>query len=126
MDLGPVFRRLRPYFIVIVLVSWIAVSLHDFWWAGYAYGPRYMCDLLPFLMVLMGPVIRSIFERRPGIRFDRAILLLTLLIAFFIHARGAYSIAVHDWNRTPVSLNVPPGRVWDWSDPPFLRGLAGR
>lgn len=122
-DLGPVFRRMRPYLIAIVLGSWITVSLHDVWWGGFGYGPRYMCDLLPFLLVLMVPVIRSIFEHRPGIGFHRAILAATLAIAFFIHARGAYSIAVHNWNSTPVNVNIAPQRIWDWSDPPFLRGL---
>lgn len=122
-DMGPLFRRLRPYLITIVLLSWVAVSLHDFWWAGYAYGPRYMCDLLPFLFVLMAPVMRLAFEKRPGFRWDRAVLAATLAIALFIHARGAYSIAVHEWNAFPVDVNRAPERVWDWSDPPFLRGL---
>jgi hypothetical protein len=28
------------------------------------------------------------------------------------------------WDETPVDVDDHPERVWDWSDPPFLRGLT--
>jgi hypothetical protein len=120
---APEFRRVRPFLIAIVILQWLLVSIQQDWWAGYSYGPRYMSDVLPYLIALLAPAFRAIFERRPGIRFDRAFLAGSLAIALFIHARGAYSPAVHRWNSTPVEVNVQPSRVWDWSDPPFLRGL---
>jgi hypothetical protein len=122
-DLGPVFRRLRPYFIAIAALWWLVVSMHIYWWAGWAFGPRYMCDLFPFIILLMAPVVHAVFQCRPGIRLDRAALAATLALALFIHARGSYSLAVHDWDRTPKDVDFAPSRVWDWSDIPFLRGL---
>src|SRR5579872_865268 len=122
-DMGPLFRKLRFYFLAIVVLWWLSVSGHIYWWAGWAYGPRYMCDLFPFLIVLMAPLVHSVFERKPGIRFDRIALAVTLAIALFIHARGAYSISVHAWNGPDRDVDFVPSRVWDWSDLQFMRGL---
>jgi hypothetical protein len=29
-----------------------------------------------------------------------------------------------DWNSTPVELRYSQYRLWDWSDPAFLRGFS--
>jgi hypothetical protein len=121
--IAPEFRRIRPFLIAIVVLHWLLVSAQQDWWAGYSYGPRYMSDLLPYLIALLAPAFHAVFEHRPGFRFDRAILAAFLAIALFIHARGAYSVSVHAWNSTPVNVTLAPSRVWDWTDPPFLRGL---
>jgi hypothetical protein len=34
--------------------------------------------------------------------------------------RGIGSV---QWNGEPVNVDFHPNRVWDWSDPQFLRGL---
>jgi len=28
------------------------------------------------------------------------------------------------WNNSPVDVDEAPGRVWDWTDPQFLRGVV--
>jgi hypothetical protein len=40
-----------------------------------------------------------------------------------VHARGATSIAANQWSALPSSVDDARWRVWDWSDPQFLRGL---
>lgn len=119
-DLGDRFRTLRPYLLAIVILQWVVLSFHYYWWAGFSYGPRYLCDIVPYLIVLMAPVVRCVFQEHPRIRVVLAVL---VALAVFIHARGAYSAAVHQWNATPVDIDSQPSRVWDWRDPPFLRDL---
>jgi len=114
-------HTVRPWLIAIVALQWLLVSTYRDWVGGFCYGPRYMCDVIPYLMVLMAPVFYAVFEPRAGIRLDRVIFGVLIAAALFIHARGAYSIAVHDWNSKPVNINEAQWRVWDWRDPPFLR-----
>lgn len=113
------FRLTRPWLAAIVVIHWVLVSLYEDWIGGYSYGPRYMCDIVPYLMVLMAPVFLVAFHKRTV----AVALVLLVAVSLFIHGRGAYSVAVHQWNSVPVSVNDAPWRVWDWSDPPFLRGL---
>jgi len=40
-----------------------------------------------------------------------------------VHAHGATSIAANQWSALPVNVDEARWRVWDWSDPQFLRGL---
>jgi hypothetical protein len=58
---------------------------------------------------------------RARIRGSELVLAGVLLgLSVWIHWRGANSIATAWWNVSPVSLDVAPGRVWDWSQPQFL------
>jgi hypothetical protein len=41
----------------------------------------------------------------------------------FVHVHGATSIAANQWSAVPVNVDEARWRVWDWSDPQFLRGL---
>jgi len=45
-------------------------------------------------------------------------------ISFAIHLRGATSREVWAWHSDPVPIRARWERIWDWSDPQFLRGLG--
>ena len=51
----------------------------------------------------------------------RTLFLASALIGLGMHLRGGWSTAVYDWSLKPVSVGEHPERVWDWTDPPFLR-----
>jgi hypothetical protein len=68
-------------------------------------------------MLRRAPALLAVQRRRS---LGAAYIFLTA-IRFFINPRGALSIDVHHWNTTPVSVDPDPARVWDWTDPPFLR-----
>jgi len=48
---------------------------------------------------------------------------ILLGVSGFIHSRGARTMDVYLWNVSPANVDQNPARLWDWSDPQFLRGL---
>jgi hypothetical protein len=99
------------------------------WWGGFAYGPRLLTDLVPWLALLaMAAVVawtRAGASRGAGrARFVRggelAVAGALLGLSVWINWRGANSIATAWWNVLPAGIDVAPGRVWDWSQPQFL------
>ena len=51
---------------------------------------------------------------------------LSVALSVLVHGRGALSPSGYAWNGSPVDVDRAPARLWDWRDPPFLRGVAGR
>lgn len=113
------FREMRPWFCGVIALHMLLVATHTDWWGGFSYGPRYLSDILPYLMLLWSPVL-------PWMARDRrrqTMVIATVIVSALIQFRGARDIRVHQWNSAPVSVNDHTARIWDWSDPPFLRGL---
>lgn len=98
----------------------VLISTFIVWWGGHHFGPRYLSDLCPLFVFLSIPLAERIAEGRRGLA---AAALVLLLCGVFIHWRGASAPEVLRWNTSPVNIDQAPGRVWDWRDPPFLRGL---
>lgn len=86
-------------------------------WAGHCFGPRYFADMTPFFFLFLIPLA----SRLRGPAFAAFVVLA--LWGVFVNFRGATSVAVIEWSATPVSVDEAQWRVWDWSDPQFLRGL---
>ena len=107
---------LAPWLAAIIGGQILLVS--KYYWPGYSYGPRYFTEIIPLLTIFLIPVFQewSAFPRA-----WKALFFLTLAWSVFVHARGATSFVVHQWNGTPTEVDTV--RVWDWHDPQFLRGL---
>jgi hypothetical protein len=90
--------------------------------SGASYGPRYMADLLPFLVLLALPVVERLAEGGAA-RWVRASVAVLVLLSIAVHAQGAWSKPAQCWNATPTNIDVDHDRVWDWSDPQMLRGV---
>ena len=86
------------------------------WWAGYTYGPRYFCDVLPALTIFLVYGLVP-YCRRPPMQAVAAVL---ALYGVAVQAIGAYA-ADDDWNREPTPLEQAPWRVWDWRDLQIVR-----
>jgi hypothetical protein len=127
------WRLMPSHALVLVAASICAlqlvlVSSWKVWWGGFAYGPRLLTDLVPWLALLAiaavvawrraGDAGTAARRRVRGAELLIAGVLLGLSVA--INWRGATSFATAWWNAYPVSLEVAPGRVWDWSQPQFL------
>ncbi len=112
---------LTAYLIAIVSAHTLLVATM---WEGHSYGPRYFADMNHlFVFFLIPLVLHWRAMRAPARRVAAAAFLLVAGWGVFVNARGATSIAAIQWSALPVSVDDAPGRVWDWSDPQFLRGL---
>jgi hypothetical protein len=116
-------RRLGALELAIVAtvgVHWIAISSFSHWWGGHSYGPRFFTDVLPYLVFMLIPFVHTLGAGRPA---ANALFGLLLVASVCIHARGAVDASVLGWNALPVDVDEQPGRLWDWRDPQFMRGL---
>jgi hypothetical protein len=112
-----------------IIGYWVVVSCLPHWWGGWSYGPRFLTDVAPFIIWFLLPVLSAVAPgRATGSR--RAVsprpILAVLLVALttwsvLVQARGATAESTAEWNDLPQDIDDSPGRLWDWSDPPFLR-----
>ncbi len=118
-------QPLANYLIAIVVGYWLLIVVYfEIWWGGHSYGPRYFCDVTPIFVFFLIPVLMRWRESvkwppRPSV----VAFAILLGVSGFIHSRGARTMDVYLWNLSPANVDQNPGRLWDWSDPQFLRGL---
>ena len=118
-------RRLLIVSLTVLVLHLILVSSFPIWWAGFSFGPRFLTDVVPWLVLLaiMGVQAMLLANQHRAPVFKKAeVIAGTILLAasIFIHARGANSPATQMWNVRPVSVDEHPERLWDWRDPQFL------
>jgi hypothetical protein len=72
-----------------LLLAWVATVLllsgYEFWYAGYCYGPRYLADAMPWLVVLLATPYQAV---RSGLA--RASFWAAAIVAVTIQAIGAF------------------------------------
>jgi hypothetical protein len=96
-------------FTVVLLVY----SKYLVWWAGDAFGPRYLTDVMPLLAVMLAFALAELgwSDTRGGPRqMIRWLFAILLFYSVFIQAVGAFCWP-STWNR-----GYPPAheRLWDW------------
>lgn len=107
---------------VMVVVQWIVISLFPHWWAGYSVGPRFFCDVLSPLVLLMIPALRQWGSLERAKKLTAYVLFcIALLWSLFVQYRSAVHLEVYQWNQSPVSVALDPSRIWDWNDLQILR-----
>ncbi len=123
------FGLLDGLILCILFFHWLTIASFPHWSGGHSYGPRFFTDMLPYLVYFLIPVVAALHlpTRIRDLPFAFLFLLLAS-ISLFIHLRGAtQTSAAFEWNwgftNVINDLNEAPERVWDWSDPQFLRGL---
>jgi len=99
----------------------LVISSLPKWWAGGAFGPRYMVDAIPGLFLTSAMVWREVVNR-PLRRWTKATLAagLALLGAFSIWVnsyQALYNRYTRWWNRFP---GATPNAVLDWRYPQLL------
>lgn len=111
---------LTPYLIAIVTLHALLISRY---WGGHSYGPRYFSDMAPFFVFFLIPAILYWNKMQGRARRAATAVFLTLVVwGVFVQFRGATSVAAEQWSASP-DVDHAKWRVWDWSDPQFLRGL---
>jgi hypothetical protein len=105
------------YLIVGAAALFLLYCRVERWWGGWTFGPRYLTDLLPFLVFFLALVWRDAISRVAL----RATLALCIALAIFVQIIGVFYYPAGEWDRTPVTVDDQPSRVWDWHDPQLLR-----
>ena len=113
-------RSIYLTFVVFIAAGIVSVSKWSMWWGGHSYGPRLLADIQPFLLLASIPVCKTIFEQ-PGFKFGVFGFFILFTWSCGTQALGAY--VPTDWNSSPKSVDLAPGRLWDWGDNPMSRSL---
>jgi hypothetical protein len=90
---------------------------YSVWWAGHTYGPRYLLDVLPILVPLAAAALSRIHMRPAAVVACTAALAWSIALA----ATGAFFYPHERWNSEPVDVDRDHARLWEWSDPQFVR-----
>lgn len=117
-------RGLHFAFAATIILHLVLVSRHHTWWAGWSFGPRFMIDVLPFLVYFFAFNLRAIVpidNARKAV--VAAVIGLFAVVSMAIHGLGAYRGAPDRWNAWPTDIDRTPARVWDWNDLQFTRGI---
>ncbi len=104
----------------LLVLHFLVVSRVNLWWGGYCWGPRYLTEIMPLLVVLMA--LGSAAFERPWLKRSLAVV---AVYCVFIQALGVYFYPNGHWDNTPVPVDQAGYRVWDWRDNPIRRTLRG-
>ena len=118
-----VVKRPADYAVGCLLAALATVILYAFWpdWgAGFSFGARLLCDVVPFLTI---PLIVS-FENVRRLNMLMALFLALLSISCLVNVRGAYRTN-DDWNGQ-VYANQERSRLWLVRDSQWTWTVLGR
>lgn len=116
-------RTLAAVLAAIAVLHYVLISSVPIWWGGYCNGPRLFSDILPVFIVLLIPLLHSWKTRSLG---ARAAIVVAITLGILVNGWSAWNPGPARWNTVPNDVDYHTERVWDWTDPPFLRGLPGR
>jgi len=117
---GHVAERLRS-----LGVSWIALLLlyatYAEWWGGRVFGPRFLDDLAPLIVVALAWGIgQGVLART----WSRVLFWLAAAWSLLIFNAAAFVYDPAGWDTVPINVNFHPERLLDWSDPQWLSVLV--
>ncbi len=115
-------RPLHLAYGAIIVGHSIIVGAASMWWAGHSFGPRFMTDVVPFLVYFTAFNFR--LPNRFGFRTQTAIssaIAVLALLSLIINAQGALRPETFAWNMVPNNIDQNTSRAWDWRDPQFAR-----
>ena len=112
-----------------VVAVTVSVSAFPQWWAGHAFGPRFMTEAVPALVVLALPAVDRLAggaaadrdARHPGRRTAALVAVCALALwSVAFHAVGSVAGASGCWNAYPIDVDSDPARVWSLPDAQVL------
>jgi len=108
---------------MLLIITLVAARLG--WAGGFSYGPRYLSEIEPLILLLVGLGWQHI---GPAARRSLALACFGFLLPYsiLVQAVGVYSPSAWKWSYTTIpgyGGSVGPERVWDFVDNPITRGL---
>jgi hypothetical protein len=99
---GPTFAALRPLAASALLTMALQCKWFD-WWGGHAYGYRPWLDVVPYLVLLLLPVLDDVLRST-----TRRLVGATLFAwSAFVQGLGALTYD-HTWNTRSLHVIQPP------------------
>jgi len=100
----------------LLVLHFLVVSRVNLWWGGFCWGPRYLTEIMPVLVILTA--VGSAELERPWIK---RLFVAAAVYSVLIQAVGVYFYPNGHWDNTPVPVDRAGYRVWDWRDNPIRR-----
>ncbi|QDU20716.1 hypothetical protein [Urbifossiella limnaea] len=118
-------RPLLAPALLAVGVHTAVFSCYVGWYAGWSYGPRYFCDVLPWFVLLTVLAVRGMLadDGRGRRALALAALAATTVWCVWVHGRGANVPATWMWNDR-VNLVGDEPAMKEWRYPQFLAGIT--
>lgn len=107
------------------LILFTTYCFYIIWWAGFAFGPRFMVDLLPIVAYLIAQgwdwLLRllTVPRYRLASAATLTICLGLTILSSTVQVIGAFGEA--NWDAVPLSVDQYPERLWDWRDSQLRR-----
>lgn len=105
---------------ITIISHLLVISSFPHWWGGYSYGPRFMSDMIPWLVVITAV---SIYNKKTINKYILSVFILTSILSILVNTWAAYNPKTIEWNGVPDNIDLNPDRLWDWKHPPFLAGI---
>jgi hypothetical protein len=112
-------RRLATFPLVWMLFV-VFYATYAEWWGGRVFGPRFLDDLAPILVVGLAWGLREGWFARGLMNL---VLWLTAAWSVLLFNAAAFVYDQNTWDLLPRNVNDDPSRLLDWSDPQWLAVL---
>jgi hypothetical protein len=101
---------------MLIVLHYVVASRVTYWWGGYCWGPRYLTEIMPPIVILMA--LGAALLDRPWVRRS---FVAVAAYCVLIQALGVYFYPSGHWDNTPVPVDRAGYRAWDWKDNPIRR-----
>lgn len=108
--------------LIASVMHWVVISSYGYT-AGSAYGARFFTEITPLFVVLLVPLLTALMRKTLSTAV-RLVTVALVVLSVLVNASGATLRSGFCWSASPVFIDDDPGRVWDMSDPQFLRPLS--
>jgi len=118
-----VSRQLTILAVGGLIMNILLISSWSCWHGGFSYGTRLLTDSVPFLGILFIFVVAAFTKMNQG-RMKNVLSVLgiaLIAVSILINGIGACMRTAWLWNSKPGNIDLQQERLWDWSDPQFLR-----
>jgi hypothetical protein len=101
-------------------VALAAYATYAEWWGGRVFGPRFLDDFAPLLIVGLAWGVRGGWF---AFGFMRGIFWLAVSWSLLLFNAAAFVYDQNTWDLQPTNINDDPSRLFSWSDPQWLAVL---
>jgi hypothetical protein len=116
---GPISLRIAD-----LLFAWpvllLVYATYAEWWGGRVFGPRFLDDAAPILIIGLAWGVRGGWF---ALGFMRVVFWVSAAWSLLLFNAAAFVYSQDRWDTVPVNVNDDPSRLFSWSDPQWLAVL---